>query len=350
MANEPNVFICTRHQADIQVHSASMILAAKLPIVIGFSPLALEHWILLGASLFLGAGVAWLLQERKIKCLVEQTVGQKAEQEKAHSEVVKALSAEAAAESSVLKQQLAKGAADYKVLDERHELLREASQRREEQATQRIDTLRGELAAAREMAAQLEPTRARIADLEAALNAERGRLSAMEQTVFISNKRADDFQQRLDQSHHDLVQSRQQAEQREREQQAEITRLDQIVKANAVTVETAESQISQAVETLESYRQQSETRITNLQRQLAASEAKAALVQKEFMSVVGVLPENPVVSGRMVAANEDKRVADLEAKLNLAEAESRKKAREDGYKIAELEYRLSEALEKAKES
>ncbi|MCX6855705.1 MAG: hypothetical protein NTV80_12465 [Verrucomicrobia bacterium] len=326
-----------------------MYFAASLPIVIGFAPLAMEHWILLTLLLSLGAGVAWFLQEKKSKRLAEETAAQKAEQEKAHAQKVKSLADAAEAEATALKQQVAKGSADYQVLEERHELLREASQRREEESARRIDTLVGELASTREVAAQLEPTRARIGDLEAALTSERGRLSAMEQTVVVSNKRADDFQQRLDQSHRDLTQHRQQAEQREREQQAEITRLDQTVKANAITVETAESQISQAVETLESYRQQSETRITNLQRQLASSEAKAALVQKEFMSAVGVLPDKPVSLGRTAPASEDKRITELEAKLNLVEAESRKKAREDGYKIAELEYRLSEALEKAKE-
>lgn len=326
-----------------------MISDVSLPIVIGFAPLAMEHWVLLVLLLCAGVGAVWYIQENKIKRLAEAFSLQITQQQKTHAETVKSLTEATEAEVAILKQQLSEASANYKVLEERHDLLREAAKRREDEAAQRIESLVSELASSREIAAQLEPTRARIGDLEAALSSERGRLSAMEQTVFVSNKRADDFQQRLDQSHRDLTQHRQQAEQREREQQAEITRLNQTVKANAVTVETAESQISQAVETLESYRQQSETRITNLQRQLASSEAKAALVQKEFMSAVGVLPDKPVLTGRMAPASDDKRITDLEAKLNLVETESRKKAREDGYKIAELEYRLSEALEKAKE-
>jgi DNA repair exonuclease SbcCD ATPase subunit len=326
-----------------------MISDASLSIVIGFVPLAMEHWILLVLLLCSGVGGAWFLQEKKIKRLDEASALQSEQQLKAHADTVKSLSEVAAAEVSVLKLQLSEAVANYNVLEERQNLLREAAQRREDEATVRIETLVSELASFREIAAQLEPTRARIGDLEAALSSERGRLSAMEQTVFVSSKRADDFQQRLDQSHRDLTQHRQQAEQREREQQAEITRLEQTLKVNAFTVETAERQISQAGETLESYRQQSETRITNLQRQLTASEAKAALVQKEFMSAVGVLPDKPVLTGRMALAVDDKRITDLEAKLHLVEAESRKKAREDGYKIAELEYRLSEALDQVKE-
>ena len=44
-----------------------------------------------------------------------------------------------------------------------------------------------------------------------------------------------------------------------------------------------------------------------------------------------------------MTAGDDKRVAELEAKITQLEADARKKAREDGYKIAELEFRLSEA-------
>ena len=53
----------------------------------------------------------------------------------------------------------------------------------------------------------------------------------------------------------------------------------------------------------------------------------------------------PVWGGSQNAAREAFRVAELEAKILQIEAEARKKAREDGYKIAELEYRLSEAKE-----
>ena len=67
------------------------------------------------------------------------------------------------------------------------------------------------------------------------------------------------------------------------------------------------------------------------------------MVQKEFMSAVGTAPAAAPSS----AGSSDKRVRDLEEKIAQMEAEARKKIREDGYKIAELEYRLSEALEKA---
>jgi hypothetical protein len=67
------------------------------------------------------------------------------------------------------------------------------------------------------------------------------------------------------------------------------------------------------------------------------------MVQKEFMNAVGVA--SAPMPGAAPAS--DKKVRDLEEKLAHLEAESRKRAREDGYKIAELEYRLSEAVEAA---
>ena len=94
---------------------------------------------------------------------------------------------------------------------------------------------------------------------------------------------------------------------------------------------------------------QYEAKIAQLQKNMTAAEARVTMVQKEFMNAVGV-PSAPV-SGRPgvvlpTPGGNDKRVRELEDKVAQLEAESRKKAREDGYKIAELEYRLSEALEK----
>lgn len=302
---------------------------ASFAPLLGFVPLASEHWILLVILVLLGAGGAWYFQAKKIQAL-----------NFAHEDAVKALEEEAAAQAANAQHQLDAAATAHKLLEERHATLREASQRREQEAEQRIQVLSMDLSTTREVAAQLEPTRARIGDLETALASERGRVSALEQTVIVSNKRADDFERRLDQSQGELVKIRQAGEQREIEHQAEIAKLEQTIKANAERVESVDNEIA----THTAYKQQAETRITNLQRQLAAAEAKSVLVQKEFMSAVGTLPvETPAVSRRTPASADDKRVAELEARITQTEAEARKKAREDSYKIAELEFRLSEA-------
>lgn len=310
-------------------------------LFVGLTPLAADHWGLLVVLMLIAGGVAWLVQAQKIKALEQQAQSEKERQ----AAEMKAQQAAAAAEAALAAQKLDAAQVAHKLLEERHENLRTASQRREAELEQRVSGLNQELTSVREVAAQLEPTKARIGDLETALAAERGRVAALEQTVQLSNKRAEDFEKRLDQSVADLTQLRKSTEDRERELVAQIAKLEQTIQSNATLVETAETQVNQANETLNSYRQQAETRLTNLQRQLAATEAKAALVQKEFMSAVGVLPDKPAAPSRAATPGDDKRVSELEARILQIEAEARKKAREDGYKIAELEYRLSEAQE-----
>lgn len=310
-------------------------------LFVGLTPLTGDHWALLVVLMLIAGGVAWLVQAQKIKALEQQA---QSEKERQIAEM-KAQQAAAAAEAALAAQKLDAAQVAHQLLEERHENLRTASQRREAELEQRVSVLNQDLTSVREVAAQLEPTKARIGDLETALAAERGRVAALEQTVQLSNKRAEDFEKRLDQSVADLTQLRKAAEDRERELVAQIAKLEQTIQSNATLVETAETQVNQANETLNTYRQQAETRLTNLQRQLAATEAKAALVQKEFMSAVGVLPDKPAASSRAATPGDDKRVSELEARILQVEAEARKKAREDGYKIAELEYRLSEAQE-----
>ena len=289
--------------------------------LIGLTPLAAEDWALWVTLLFVAAGGAWFFQEQKIKALGQQVLNQK----DVHAAEVKGFQAATAADAALASQKLDAAAAAHKVLEEHYESLRSSSQRREAEAEERIKALNQELLLTRETASQLEPTKVRIGDLENALTSERGRVAALEQTADVSNKRAEDFQKRLDQAIAELSQLRLRSEERERELLEKITKLEQTIQANATLVETAETQVNQANETLNAYRQQAETRLTNLQRQLAAAEAKAALVQKEFMSAVGVLPDKPSAPSRSASVGDDKRLSELEAKILQIEAEARKK-------------------------
>ncbi len=306
--------------------------------LLGFAPLAVEHWglmlVLLGAT---GGGV-WFFMNRRLQEL-KQTQAMEAEKlAVTHATEVQQLRAQAgtaAAEAERRREEVEKA---LQSLREAHEALRAGAERREREAAARIEGLTQDLATNRERAAMLEPT-------QAALGAEQGRVKALEKTIEVATKRAEDLERRLEAAMRDLGELGQTADLRQRELEAEVLGLRQTMQANETLVSTAEAQISQATEALNAYKQQAEGRITHLQRQLAAAEAKAAMLQKEFMSAVGVLPEKP---GAVMAAGggpEDRRVAELEARLNQVEAEARKKAREDGYKIAELEFRLGEARE-----
>ena len=300
---------------------------------LAFTPLAIEHWGLLAVLVVFAAGVAWLFQDKKLKALARQL----ADQASAAAATLKSEKEAAAAQAALTQQKLDAAALAYQVLEERYNTLRDVSQRREQDADQRIASLSAELAATRELAAQLEPTKS-------ALVAERGRISALEQIIEVSNKRAEDFERRLEQSIREVIELRQTSSQQAAELQAEVAKLHQTIKANEALVATADSQVSEATEALNSYRQQAEARIANLQRQVTAAEARSAMVQKEFMSAVGVFPDKPEpAKAGATTFGDDKRIAELETKITQVEAEARKKAREDGYKIAELEFRLSEA-------
>lgn len=313
---------------------------------LGLVPPAPEHWGLLAVLVIATAAGVWFFQDKKLKALVRQHAEETAATARAHADALQAEKDDATNQAAADQLKLDEATIAHRRLEARHVELTTTSRLREQEDAQRIASLAGDLAASREVAAQLEPTQMRVKDLEAALASERGRVSALETAVQVSSKRVGDFETRLDQAHRSLTEVRQSAEQRERELQAGLARLEETVRSNETLVSTAESQITQANETLGAYKQQAETRIANLQRQLAAAEARSALVQKEFMSAVGVLPDKPAPSTRTsAAALDDKRIADLEARITQTETDARKKAREDGYKIAELEFRLHEARE-----
>lgn len=325
---------------------------------LGLAPFAPEHWGVLAFLVIATAGGVWYFQGKRIKALVQQHADQSAADAQAYAAALQSEKDKAAAQAAAARQQLDEAAAVAKQkydeaaaahhhLAAQHQELIAAARHREREDAQRISELSAELAASRQIAAQLEPTQMRVKDLETALTSERGRVGALETALEVCTKRGTDFETRLEQTHRSLTEVRQSSELRERDLQSSLAKLEQTMRENETLVSTAETQINQANETLASYKQQAETRITNLQRQLAAAEAKSALVQKEFMSAVGVLPDKPSASARTTpaAGAEDKRIAELEARITQIEADSRKKAREDGYKIAELEFRLSEAQE-----
>lgn len=239
---------------------------------------------------------------------------------------------EAAAKFSDLQQQ-------FGDLQQRFTTHREVSERRSNDTSQQIIRLENELAATREVAAQLVPTQSRIKDLEQAVASEQGRVKALEQTVETTNARAADFEQRMITAQEVVLKHK--AETQEYAAELKKVRDEQAAYAASGGMEAELKQAREA-------HQQAEVKIANLQRSLKAAEARVEMVQKEFMNAVGVGVAAPA-PGAPASASSDKRMRELEEKLVAMEAESRKKTREDGYKIAELEYRLSEALSKRQE-
>ncbi len=224
-------------------------------------------------------------------------------------------------------------------VEQRYATHREVSDRRSNDASQQIAFLESELGATREIAAQLPPTQARIKDLEVALAAEQGRAKAHEVATEASHARAADLEKRLGEAQSFALKAKEDAE----ALKAELSRLKAEQEALAASG-GFEAELKKAKD----LQQLAEAKVTQLQKSVSAAEARTAMVQKEFMNAVGLssapTPGTVVVAGS--GATSDKRVRELEDKIAQIEAEARKKAREDGYKIAELEYRLSEAVEK----
>jgi chromosome segregation ATPase len=293
--------------------------------------------VIAAAILFLPPLVVWFVMRGKLKRLQTETAAA-AEKERAEAEA--ALNAEqsrAAAQLAEVKKTLTETSAKLSDTEQRYATHREVADRRLSDASQQITRLEGELATTKELAAQLIPTQARIKDLEIALVAEQGRVKAQDQAIEATNARANDFEKRLAEAQ-DLV-IKHKAEMLEVATELKRVRDEQaaFLAAGGLEAELAKSREAN---------QQAEAKIANLQRALKAAEARIEMVQKEFMNAVG-MASAPTSGMPAPTAASDKKVRDLEEKLALIEAEARKRAREDGYKIAELEYRLSEAMEAA---
>lgn len=252
---------------------------------------------------------------------------------------LKAEQGRAAAAAAEAKQAADAVAAKLADTEQRFSTHREVAERRSNDASQQIIRLESELATTREVAAQLVPAQSRIKDLEQTLSAEQGRVRAQEQAIEATNARAADFERRLADAQELVVRHKEEM----RETAVELKKVRD-EHAAYTAAGGADAELAKAREA----HQQAEVKISNLQRALKTAEARVEMVQKEFMNAVGVESAPLSSAAATMPAVNDRKVRELEEKLAQMEAESRKRAREDGYKIAELEYRLSDALEGAK--
>ncbi|WP_395736627.1 hypothetical protein [Prosthecobacter sp.] len=300
-------------------------------------PFPLEEFApVAAAALLLPPLVVWLVMRGKLKRLQAESAATLDRQRSEAEAVLQAERAEASKVAAEARKASVEAAASFTDLQQRFNTHREVSERRSNDASQQITRLEAELASTREIAAQLVPTQSRIKDLETALAAEQGRVKAQEQAIEATNARAADFEKRMLEAK-DMV-LKQKMEMQDTAFELKKIRDEQAAYAAAGGPEAELAKAREATH-------QAETKVANLQRALKAAEARTEMVQKEFMNAVGLAT---APSPGAPAATSDKKLRDMEEKLTHVEADSRKRAREDGYKIAELEYRLSEALEAAK--
>lgn len=284
------------------------------------------------AALLATAGVAALILRSRLAAAAAQSA---ADQEKIATEAEAALLAEKARATATLdgvQARLDAAAARLADLEQRHAAHCDSAERRLLDASQHIARLESDLGATREVAAQLPPTQARIKDLEVALATERGRFTALDKAVEAHRVRAADLETRLTEAQAIGLKMQQETEARD----IELLRLRAQAEALA-----AEGGMEHEVKKAHEATRVAEAKAAQLQKSLSTAEARLAMVEKEFRAAIGIAPVAPPTP-----SSAEKRVRELEEKIAQMEAESRKKTREDGYKIAELEYRLSEALEK----
>lgn len=316
------------------LHDALFTVQMILSVILATSS-ELQTLAAMALVALVASGIAWWLQQQKIRLLKirhgEETAGWQAQLTSQKEESLK--------QAALAQKHLDEALAERAVVEERFALHREAAQRRENDSLARIGMLENDLAATREIAAKLPHVQARIGDLETAISSERGRVGALEQTLQVTNTRAQELSAQLQEALARSAAFEEKTQAREAELVRQLADREQSLASDQARLGTVDDEIARLKDAQTAYQTTAESRIATLQRQLAAAEAKSAMVQKEFMSAVGVLPESAPSTGGL----SDKRIIDLEAKISQAEAEARKKAREDGYKIAELEYRLSEA-------
>lgn len=285
------------------------------------------------------AVVSWTVYATKIKGRCAEFSAALAKQQ-AEAENTLAAAARAAAElQAEVQNNLKETSSKLADVEQRFATHRQVADRRQTDASLQITRLEADVAAAREVAAQLVPTQERIKDLERALMAEQGRVQAQEQAIQATNARAADFEKRLGDAQ-DLV-MKHKGEMQEMAVELKKVRDEQ---AAYLAAGGLEAELAKAREAT----QQAEAKNANLQRALKVAETRVEMVQKEFMNAVG-MPSAPVGGAAVSSASAgEKKVRELEEKVTQMESEARKRAREDGYRIAELEYRLSEALEAVK--
>lgn len=285
------------------------------------------------------AVASWIVYAMKIKGRCAEfsaaLARQQAEAEAALTSVEKTAADQQADAKKILRETSIKLAE----VEQRFSTHRDVADRRQTDASIQITRLEADLASSRQVAAQLVPTQERIKDLERALLAEQGRVQAQEQTIQATNARAADFEKRLADTQ-DLV-MKHKGEMQEVAVELKKVRDEQAAYLAAGGIEAELAKAREAA-------QQSEAKNANLQRALKVAETRVEMVQKEFMNAVGLATAPVGGAAPSSATTGDKKVRELEEKVTQMEAEARKRAREDGYKIAELEYRLSEALETAR--
>ncbi|MCB1227188.1 MAG: hypothetical protein KDK99_15320, partial [Verrucomicrobiales bacterium] len=295
------------------------------------------------SMLLIGGLMRWLGQRQRTQLLAQ------AEEEKQTLQAQHQTEAAAAARKLEQAEQT-RAAQEASFLQLQSEAEKREATLREELATTHtnLEMTQADLVATRKIADELPATRLRIQDLETVLTARQGRVEALEEALQALKTRATDLEAKCQEEQTAREAALAAAAEREADFREQLAKHDQ----SQAEGHHRESETLNELDALRNkhqlYQEQSEKRLASLQRQLSAAEARADLVQKEFNQALG-LTATPRAGNAETppAAGDPRQLRALEDQVKQLEADARKRTREDGYKIAELEFKLSEATERA---
>lgn len=244
-------------------------------------------------------------------------------------------------------------------LEQQVATLKEQAASAAQEAADKITALQAEVTAAaqsqRDAETQSETAKTRITTLEAALEAEKGRIGAMQEAMEAKQDLAKQLAQELSSTRNAFAEERKAAQERENNLRSDLATHERLAAngqtmADVVNQELEKTRLAQA-----ELEKESAAKLAELQRKLSAADQKSALLQKEIMALVGsgnasdaaeaVTHAEALFAAQERAKNAEKKIVELEAQLTQGDAGTRKRLREAEYKICELEFKLAQTDE-----
>jgi chromosome segregation ATPase len=238
------------------LHDALFTVQMILSVILATSS-ELQTLAAMASVAFVSSVIAWWLQLQKIRLLKirhgEETAGWQAQLASQKEESLK-LAAQA-------QKHLDEALAERAVVEQRFALHREAAQRRENDSLARIGLLETDLAATREIAAKLPHVQARIGDLETAISSERGRVGALEQTLQVTNTRAQELSAQLQETLARSAAFEEKTQAREAELVQQLADREQSLASDQARLGTVDDEITRLKDAQIAYQTTAESRI-----------------------------------------------------------------------------------------
>lgn len=264
-------------------------------------------------------------------------------------------------EAASAKQRLDDAARLFAKLDQEFVGFREGSAARETMQNRRIAELNDSLRTAESGAAllqdQLPALKSRLEDLQAALRAEQGKHSALEEALKARADLAAAMTAELAEVRKAREADLHQAAARETEMKATIAAHEAALADE--NNQALKQEVERLREVLAKEQVDAESRLADHKKKLAAADQRIQMLQKEIMNLVSSGSASDAAA-TVVAAEESEamkkklreaelRAQELELKLAQSDSETRKKLREAEYRVCELEFKLAEAEDKKSE-